>query len=323
MSDMLNIIKDLSNIGPHPGGSKQEKDIAKYFGDSIKKYCDNLFFDEFEYFDIKNNEKKSLNVIGEFGNNPGKKILICTNIDTLRDLDQVVDLWEKKEKDVYSVPFIEGANEPDSAIAFLIYFVKKLSESRLNKNVLIVGFGAQEDWDATLKKNYDHDIPMKSVKKMKRLRYLVGSRHFVLSNGIKDIDSVIAIDAVGIGNPKIISQDSFGPSTLNSELLKGLEDLKIRGFRYKPGRRSVELIGCDHLPFRVSGVPSTWIFASRGEYVEKSFLGYILNHDNIPNYGTIRDNYENLAKETTDEELLRTFDIISDSLLNYIKERPL
>jgi hypothetical protein len=320
---MLDAIKVLSDIGPHPGGSEQELKVAKYLGNSIEKYCDELYFDKFDYIDVKKVEKKSVNVIGTFGMKKGKKIIICTNIDTIRDLNAVVDLWEQRIKDVSAVPYVEGANEPNSAIAFLIYFAKKLYTEKLAKNIMLVGFGAQEDWYASLKEDYSSETNRKVRKKIKLLGYLIGSRYYVFSRGVKDIDSVIAIDAVGIGLPKIVCRDSFGSSTLNPELLKGLEGIRVRGFRYKPGKRSVEVIGCDHLPFRIAGVPSTWIIATRGMSPEKNFLGNILNHDNIPNYGTALDTFENLKKESSNEIVQRNFDLISKSLINYIKERLL
>lgn len=320
---MLDVIKNLSEIGPHPGGSEEELKIAGYLSDSIEKYCDKLYLDVFNYMDVKKVEKKSVNVIGMFGREKGKKIIICTNIDTIRNLNAVVDLWESKIKDVSHVEHVEGANEPNSAIAFLIYFARRLSCENLSKNVVLIGFGAQEDWYANLK-NVDNNMVSHRVrKKMKRLGYLIGSRYHVLSKGIKDIDSVIAVDAVGIGLPKVVSRDSFGPSTLNSELLKGLESIRVRGFRVKPGKRSAVIIGCDHLPFRVAGVPSSWIIASKGVSPEKNFLGNMLNSDNIPNYASIHDTFENLKKESSNEIIDRNFDLIGNSLISYIKERPL
>jgi Zn-dependent M28 family amino/carboxypeptidase len=318
---MLDVIKDLSDIGPHPGGSEEEAKIARYLANTFKKYCDKTYFDEFDYIDMNKIEKRSINVIGEFQRESNKKIMICTNIDTIRDYNQVVDLWEKKNKDVSHVPSVPGANEPNSAIAFLIYLAKKLYEEKLLKNVILAGFGAQEDWYASLIESYNSWSLKRLRKKMKRLDYLVGSRHYVLSKGIHDIDSVIAIDAVGIGTPRVISKDSFGSSTLKSDLLKGLDSAKVGGFRIKPGRRSAVLIGCDHLPFRVAGVPSTWIIASRGISSEKNIFGNILNHDNIPNYGTAKDTYENLIKESSNEEIINNFELLSNSLIEYVKER--
>ena len=205
----------------------------------------------------------------------------------------------------------------------MIYFAKRLSEEKLYKNVDLIGFGAQEDWYATLKDNFDGWSKRRLRKKMKRLGYLIGSRHFVLSKGVKNIDSVIAIDAVAIGTPKIVSGDSFVKSTLSTDFFKDLESIKIGGFRIKPGKRSAVGIGCDHLPFLVAGVPSTWIIASRGTPTEKNIFGYILNHDNIPNYCTAGDTYNNLIKETSNEEIIRNFKLLSDSLIQYIGKRKL
>lgn len=320
---MLNVIKQLSEIGPHPGGSEEEKKIADYFGRNIKQFCDELIFDEFEYFDAKNVEKKSVNVIGNFGKKTSKSIIICTNLDTIRNVDEVVDLWENNIKDVSSIPHVEGANEPNSAIAFLIFFAETLSQLDLNKNIKLIGFGAQEEWAAELKKDYKTDISKRFIKKMIRLGYLLGSRHYVLSEGIKNIDSVIAIDAVGIGTPKNVIRDSFGKSTLDPLLLPGLETIEVRGFRYKPGKKSVESIGCDHLPFRVSGVPSTWIIANKGELSEKNSLGYNLNHNNIPNYATLGDTFENLKKETSADILKTNYDLIKNELIDFIRRRSL
>ncbi|MEF8879507.1 MAG: M28 family peptidase [Candidatus Thermoplasmatota archaeon] len=317
---MLDLIKDISGVGSHPGGSEEEKKVAEYLRRSIENYCDNLVFDEFEYTDAKNIEKKSVNVIGDFENQADKRIIVCTNIDTIRDVDEVVNLWEKNIKDVSSVPYVEGANEPNSAIAFLIYFAKKISDMNLNKNLEIVGFGAQEEWDAKLNRDYKTNLSKRVRKKMKRLGYLMGSRHYVLSKGIENIDSVIAIDAVGIGTPKKVIRDSFGKSTLHYSL-SGLENIKIRGFRYKPGKRTVEVIGCDHLPFRLAGTPSTWIIATKGKLTEKNFLGYILNHNNIPNYGTSQDTFRNLQRETSEKIIKRNFDLLATALIDFIKRR--
>jgi len=317
---MFDVIRDISKIGPHPGGGREERKVADYFARSIEQYCDKLILDEFEYIDIKGVEKKSVNVVGTFGNCTNNRIIICTNLDTIRDLDKVVDLWEQDIKDVSFVSHVEGTNEPNSAIAFLIYFAEKLSHMNLKKNIELIGFGAQEEWDAKLKMNYQTKLKNKVKEKMKRLGYLIGSRHYVLSKGIENIDSVIAIDAVGIGTPNNVIRDSFGKSTLDVSL-SGLENIRVRGFRYKPGKKTVEVIGCDHLPFRLAGVPSTWIIAKKGELVEKNFLGYILNHDNIPNYGTSRDNFENFQKETSEKIIKKNFDLLSCALTDFIMKR--
>jgi len=318
---MFDTIKYLSEIGPHPGGSKEERKIANYLGQKIGQYCNELIFDEFEYTDPKNVNKKSVNVIASFGEKNARSVLICTNIDTIRDLNKVVDLWEQDIKNVYSVSYVEGANEPNSAIAFLIYFAEKLSQINFNKNIKIVGFGAQEEWDAKLRDGYTTNLSKIIRGKINRLGYLIGSRHYVLSKGINDIDSVIAIDAVGIGSPKIVIRDSFGKSTLTPSLMPGFEKIKIRGFRYKPGKKTVEVIGCDHLPFRIAGVPSTWIIANKGELTEKNSLGCILNHSNIPNYGTSSDTFENFIRETSVNTLKNNYDLISNALLNFIRKR--
>jgi len=319
---VLDTIKEISDIGPHPGGSKEELEVARYLKDCIEPYCQKVEFDSFSYKDLVGDEKKSVNVVGRYGSEGDKdSIIVCTNIDTIRDVDQVVDLWEKKEKDVSNIPHVEGANEPNSAIAFLIYFAKALAAENVKRNILLIGFGAQEEWYAKLLNVDETSIPPKIHKKFERLGYLLGSRYHVLSHGVRNIDSVIAIDAVGIGIPKVVCRDSFGKSTLDSKLLDGLEEIKIRGFRYKPGKRTVEAIGCDHLPFRIAGVPSTWIIATKGVSEEKNFLGYVLNHENIPNYATRNDTFNNLLRVSSEREIERNFDLISKSLLRYIKER--
>ncbi|HEC81569.1 MAG TPA: M28 family peptidase [Thermoplasmatales archaeon] len=322
---VLDVIKEISNIGPHPGGSKEEMEVAKFLKDGIEPYCEEVCFEEFQYMDMTGKEKKSVNVIGRYCESEDNKkaVVVCTNIDTIRDLDIVVDFWEKKEKDVSEVPHIEGANEPNSAIAFLIYFAKVLAAEKVKRNFLLIGFGAQEEWYGKLLNVDDTSTPFKVRKKFERLGYLLGSRYHVLSNGVKNIDSVIAIDAVGIGVPRVVCRDSFGKSTLDSKLLNGLGEIKIRGFRYKPGKRTVEAIGCDHLPFRISGVPSTWIIAAQGVLKEKNFLGYILDHENIPNYATKNDTFSNLLKVSSEREIERNFNLISRSLVRYVIERSI
>ena len=318
---MLNVIKELSDFGSHPAGSKQELKIAKYIGRFFEKFCDELVFDEFKYFDVDGIEKNSVNVIGNFGDAGDKSIIICANIDTIRDLNKVVDIWEKNKDDVSNIPHVEGANEPNSSIALLIFLAEKLSKKKFKKNVKIIGFGAQEDWNAKLKKKYKTNLSNNVRKKFEKLGYLIGSRHYVLSNDIKNIDSVVAIDAVAIGTPKNVIRDSFGKSTLDPSLLPGLENIKVRGFRYKPGNKTVEVIGCDHLPFRISGIPSTWIIAQKGSLVEKSFLGNILNHDNIPNYGTSDDSFDNLINHTSEKTITYNFDLICNEIINFIEKR--
>lgn len=62
----------------------------------------------------------------------------------------MVDLWEQDIKDVSFVSHVEGTNEPNSAIAFLIYFAEKLSHMNLKKNIELIGFGAQEETENTI-----------------------------------------------------------------------------------------------------------------------------------------------------------------------------
>lgn len=84
---MFDVIRDISKIGPHPGGSKEERKVADYFARSIEQYCDKLIFDEFGYIDIKGVEKKSVNVVENFGECTDNRIIICNNLDTIRDLE--------------------------------------------------------------------------------------------------------------------------------------------------------------------------------------------------------------------------------------------
>lgn len=312
----LDIIREISLFGPHPGGSKEELEVAKYFRDHIENFCKEVEMERFEYFDMKGKKKSSVNVIGRMGPDNGKKkIMICTNLDTIKDMDEVSERWERGEKEVYDVPHVEGANEPNSAIAFLIFLAKSLAGMRLKREILLVAFGAQEEWYGTPADVKDTSSGL--IKKFKRFDYLIGSQHYVISHGIDDIESVIAIDAVAIGFPKMVSRDSFGKNTIKQKDLD-LETIKILGFRYRAGKRTVGAISCDHLPFRLMKIPSTWIITTNGYPKERYTLGYVLNHENIPNYGTYRDTFENLLGETTERIVQRNFFIIGEALRRYL-----
>ena len=69
---MLDIIEKISKIGPHPGGSKEELEVAKFFSDSLKKYTSDVVTEKFDYFI----SQKLSNKASSYLNQVSKDILV-------------------------------------------------------------------------------------------------------------------------------------------------------------------------------------------------------------------------------------------------------
>ena len=293
-------VKHISNdIGPRPGGSKEEEMAAQYIASQFKKNGVKTEIQKFKYYSLNSEDiKTSQNVIGTIEGISDKEIIICADLDTV--------------KDFASANYTEGANDDATGIAILIGLAEKYKDKKPFFTIKLIAFGASEDgFTFPLVMPKRTELSPDSYYKINYIPYMVGSRQYVLSNqeNLNKTIAVLSVEAVGIGKPFVISKDYFienDPFFINflvlNAKLNGIDAQKIDFMASKLPLGHEVAISHIYLPFSIAKIPSTFITCMNNPDTDSGI------HDTtkcMPNYLSMDDTYENLVKENGNEELLR------------------
>ncbi|MDI6724113.1 MAG: M28 family peptidase [Methanobacterium sp.] len=278
-------------IGPRPAGSESERETAHYLKSKFDAYGVKTEIQGFKYYSMDSKDiKRSENVIGTINGTSPKQIIICADLDTYYDK--------------INGNYIEGANDDATGLALLIGLAKHYQQKKPYYTIKLIGFGAGED-EYTFPVDLNSKNSSDEYNKIIFIPYLVGARHYVLQNpdSVNNTIAVISLEAVGIGDPCFVNQDSFvenDPLFVNflvsNTRFNGFNAEKIDFMAYNISGREVS-ISHIYLPFAYSNIPSTFLTCMENANT-KSMI-----HDNseIPGYLTVNDTYKNLVKNNGDE----------------------
>jgi len=309
VSDVKYISKD---IGPRPAGSENEKKTAEYIISRFNSYGVTTETQGFKYYSMNSsNIKSSENVIGTINGTSSKQIIICADLDTVKDKN--------------TGNYTEGANDDVTPLAILIGLAKKYQHEKPYFTIKLMGCGADED-QYTLPVNASPRTSLSSEEynKILYIPYLIGARQYLLENqnSTNNTVAVISIEAVGIGDPCFVSQDSFAENNqsfvdflVSNARVNGFNAEKIDFMTFKEPQGSEDPISHIYLPFSYANIPSTFLTCLKNPDINSSAH----NDSEMPGYLTVEDNYENLVKNNGGEEQLQKhlnsiLDIVKDSI---------
>lgn len=297
--DILLPVKHISkDIGPRPGGSKEEKLTAQYIASQFRKNGIKTEIQKFKYYSLNSEDiKTSQNVVGTIEGISDKEIIICADLDTV--------------KDFASTNYTEGASDDGASLAILIGLAERYKYKKPLFTIKLIACGASEDgFTFPLVTPKRTALSPDSYYKINYIPYMVGTRQYVLSNqeNLNKTLAVLSVEAVGIGNPYIISRDYYienDPFFINFLVLNakihGINAQKIDFMASKLPLGQETAISHIYLPFSIAKIPSTFITCMNNP--DNSGVHDTTNC--MPNYLSIDDTYENLVKENGNEELLR------------------
>lgn len=312
--DMASHVEYISSeIGPRPAGSTNEEKTAQYLADQFRNNGVKTEIQQFKYYSLNSEDiKTSYNVIGTIEGISDKEIIICADLDTVQD---------------YLVGnYTAGANDDATGLAILIGLAQKYKNKKPFYTIKLIGFGASEDSFTfpliTPKRSH---LSPDAYYQIVYLPYLVGARQYILTNQeyVNKIIAVISLEAVGIGDPCVVSNDYYAKNNpvlvdflvLNGHM-QGINTHKINFMATKSPEGREGAISHVYLPFSIANIPSTFITCMENPNTTSTA------HDTdkeIPNYLSIEDTYGNLVKYNGDEKSLESQletiqDLIDDSI---------
>lgn len=308
---LVNEVKHISkDIGPRPAGSENENKTAQYLASKFNEYGVKTEIQNFNYYSMDEKKiKSSENVIGTINGTSSKQIIICADLDTVKD----------KNTNTYT----EGANDDVTPLAILIGLAKKYQHEKPYFTIKLLGFGAGEDpYTFPVNGSPRTSLNPEEYNKIMHIPYLIGARQYILQNqnSINDTVAVISLEALGYGDPCFVSQDSFAENNqsfvdflvLNARN-DGFNAQKIDFMTYKEPQGREDPISHIYLPFSYANIPSTFLTCLKNPNTNS------MVHDNseMPGYLTVEDNYENLVKNNGGEENLQKH---LDSILRLVED---
>lgn len=308
---MVSDIKYISKeIGPRPAGSENEKKTAQYLVSKFNSYGVETKIQEFKYYSMDSNTvKSSENVIGTINGTSPKQIIICVDLDTVKD---------KNNGD-----YTEGANDDVTPLVVLIGLAKKYQYEKPYFTIKLIGFGANEDpYTFPVNASPRTSLSPEEYNKIIHIPYLIGARQYLLENqdSVNNTVAVISLEAVGIGDPCFVSQDSYAENNqsfvdflvLNTRN-NGFKAEKIDFMTFKEAQGNEDPISHIYLPFSYANIPSTFLTCLKNP----DTTSMVHNDSEIPGYLTVADNYENLVKNNDGEEQLQKH---LDSIVYIVKD---
>lgn len=294
---LVNEVKYISKqIGPRPAGSENEKKVAEYLALKFHDAGISTQIQTFEYRTLNSSFIKVSENVGTINGTSKKQIIICADLDTFND----------KIGQNYS----EGANDDATSLVALITLAKHYSKKPPYYTIKLIGFGAGEDeYSFPINQTPRAFLSDEQHNKIENIPYLIGARQYLLENqeSLNDTLSVISLEAIGIGDPYFINQDSYNqndPLFINFLVMntrnKWLTAHKIDFVTYNTPHNEYP-ISHIYLPFSYAKISSTFLICMKTPNTTSD----IQKSDTIPEYLTTNDTYENLVKNNKNEKMLQ------------------
>jgi len=313
-ADLASHVEYISTeIGPRPAGSSNEEKTAMYVASQFEENGLKTELEEFKYYSLNSEDiKTSYNVIGTIEGVSDKEIIICADLDSVQDY--------------LTGNYTVGANDDVTGLAVLIGLAQKYKDKKPFYTIKLIAFGAGEDSFTfpliTPKRTY---LSPDAYYQIVYLPYLVGARQYLLTNqeSVNKTIAVISLEAVGIGDPCVVSKDYY---TQNNQLfvdslvlnarLQGINAHKIDFMASESSEGREGAISHVYLPFSIAKIPSTFITCMNNPNVTST----VHNTDTeIPGYLSTDDTYDNLVeyngnRESLEKQLETIIYLVDDSI---------
>ncbi len=291
-NDLVSYVEHISkDIGPRPAGSINEEETAIYLADQFRLNGLETEIQKFKYYTITSGQvKSSQNVIGTIQGVSNKEIIICADLDTV--------------KDYCTGNYSEGANDVAVPLSLLIGLAQNYKNKKPYYTIKLIAFGAgEEGFTFPLLRPKRQELSPDTYYQVTYLPYLVGSRYYLLTHQkmVNNTVAVVSLEAVGIGDPFLVSKDYYvenNQSYIDFLVLYGningynLNKIDFMASNMSMGNEAA--ISHVYLPFSIAKIPSTFLTSMKNPDISSPV------HDTqkeIPNYLSSNDTFENLVEE--------------------------
>lgn len=228
------------NFGPRNPGSDGHAKCRQFLVDELKKYCNRVVQQDFDYRDKKDstNIYRGSNIIASINLHPKKRkrIMLCAHWDTRPWADN------DPAPENYSKP-IMGANDGASGVAVLLEVAHALQNAKLEIGVDIILFDLEDIGDHLYEEHPDSLNP-----------FSVGAEYFAEHNKQYRPAFGILLDMVGDSSLRIkkeaYSLANAGP--IVNKIWSVAQKVGASAFVDLEG----EAISDDHIPFLRRGIPA-------------------------------------------------------------------
>lgn len=131
----FSFVKAQVDMGPRVPGSIAHGMCATYLSERLGAYCDTSMVQNAVVQDAKGRSLEIKNIIGSFGPNKGKRILLCAHWDTRPQADEDPDRPDEPA---------DGANDGASGVGVLLEVARQLQQQTPEWGVDIVFFDAED-----------------------------------------------------------------------------------------------------------------------------------------------------------------------------------
>jgi len=200
-------------------GSSAWRKTGDYIASTLQQFHWNVEVQGFEYKGVR-----ARNIIGRAGKGP--VIIVGAHYDTRRQADRDPEVSNRSQP-------VPGANDGASGVAVLLELARSLDPKRLDNEVWLVFFDAEDNgrldgWD-----------------------WVRGSTYMATSLTVAP-EAVIVVDMVGDADQRFLFEMNSDPA-LSQQIWKLAESLGYGDiFLPQPGPRLID----DHLPFAQRGIPA-------------------------------------------------------------------
>ena len=215
--------KKITEIGPHPAGSSEQKRVGLYIIGQLKEIGLKVHTQAFRSL-TPLGSREFINIWGVLPGNPESIIIIASHYDS---------------KYFPEFRFV-GANDGASTSGLVLELARKLkSENLVQSELWFVFFDGEESFGEWSEEDS-----------------LYGSREFVSKfrreNRLKDVQAMVLLDLVG-GKNLQIEQDMVSTRWLNELFWKQAENLGLNDVFVRRGETAAQ---DDHVPFIQAGIPA-------------------------------------------------------------------
>jgi hypothetical protein len=297
--DLVSSVEYITQeIGARPAGSASEERTAQYLASEFRKYGVETEIQQFKYYYLTADDiKTSQNVVGTIKGISDQEIIICADLDSV--------------KDPSTGNYTEGANDDVTALAILIGLAEKYQNKKPFYTIKLIAFGAGEDgFTFPLVTPKRTNLAPDAYNQIFYLPYLVGARQYLLNHqeSVNNTAAVISLEAVGIGDPVVVSKDYYAENNpffvdflvLNAQFM-GINAKKADFMASRDFRGDETPISHVYLPFSIAHIPSTFITCMENPNTTSTVHD---TYDEIPGYLSVDDNYQNLIKNNGNRESL-------------------
>jgi glutaminyl-peptide cyclotransferase len=235
----FNLFKRQCEFGPRPPGTAAHEKTADFLHATLKQYADQVFEQKFTHEDKQPSRRfTGRNVIGVFGKNRSRWILLMAHWDTRPTADQEIDPQKRRKP-------ILGANDGASGCAVLLELARMFHEQNPQVGVIIAfvdgedyGPGPDEMFLGSLELAKNWRQVMQPVKGFHKFEY------GVLLDMVGDKDLQIYKEAFSNGKAPKIVEKVWGAA----------KDLGYDTY-FKPRQPNTgDMIQDDHLPMLAAGI---------------------------------------------------------------------